>query len=499
MVIYPQRFWKEYDMRKVMIGILLALTLVLVAAAGAEKSYLIPVMKDWILKKAADTKELGDIFFRPDFDDSAWERADIEDEPPYTDRFIFYRRWVDVPAAWKGKKVKIVFGGVDDDAVVYINSQKAGEHKGWDEEFEFDITSMVKCGDKNLVAVLCDNSGGDRAGIYSSVSIILVEEYAKAKAAREAKLRSDLKRLEAGTRIVYESYRDNNWELCMVNADGSNSVNLTRTPNMNELYPHVSPDGTKVCFVSDEGEGESKIRDVYYINIDGTGRVKVAENAREPCWNADGTAIAYMKGEFDKFSYLDYASKGLFFYDLKTRKSTPHPNDRLYHLYNICWSPDGNWFVATVHGGMGYDHAIIAFEARGTKVFNLGIPGCRPDISPDGKKIAWGSGDWSLSIGDLNLTLPEPSVTNRRDVVKSASPMKIYHIDWSPDGKFVTFSRGVNKEILGFAPEMVGIKAEGWNICAADATGESDWIALTSDGNSNKEPDWARVKVRKRK
>ncbi|MCD6508720.1 PD40 domain-containing protein [Candidatus Poribacteria bacterium] len=313
-------------------------------------------------------------------------------------------------------------------------------------------------------------------------------------AAEEARVRAELKLGEIPYKIVYETYRDNNWEIFMMNADGSNPINLTHTPDVDELYPHVSPDGTKICFVVDEGKGESKVRNVYYMNIDGTGRTKVAENARQPCWSPDGGKIAYLKGEFDRFTYLDYATKGLFIYDLKTGKHVQHPNKKLYHLYNICWSPDGNWFVATVHAGMGYKHAILAIEANGTRVFDLGIPGCRPDISPDGKRIAWGADDWTLAVGDLDLTSSAPKVTNRRGLIKSSKPMKIYHIDWSPDGRYVAFSRGPMRKTLKFAPEMVGIKAEGWNICVADARRENRWVAITTDGRCNKEPDWAPLK-----
>ena len=28
----------------------------------------------------------------------------------------------------------------------------------------------------------------------------------------------------------------------------------------------------------------------------------------------------------------------------------------------MAWSPCGRWFVATVHGGMGFEHAIIAIK-----------------------------------------------------------------------------------------------------------------------------------------
>src|SRR5262245_27865833 len=43
-------------------------------------------------------------------------------------------------------------------------------------------------------------------------------------------------------KIVYESNRDGNWELYLTNADGSNSVNLTRSQEVGELYPKPSPD-----------------------------------------------------------------------------------------------------------------------------------------------------------------------------------------------------------------------------------------------------------------
>jgi len=290
--------------------------------------------------------------------------------------------------------------------------------------------------------------------------------------------------------LVCETYRDGNWELYRMHADGSHPVDLTRTPDVNELYPHVSPDGSKVSFVVDGGEGDRKRRDVYFMNIDGTGRTKVADNAREPCWSPDGKAIAYLKSEFDEFTVTDYATKGLFIYDLKTRTHVEHLNKTLCHLYNVCWSPDGKWFVATVHAGMGYDHAILAIEANGTGVFNLGIPGCRPDFSPDGRHLAWGASDWALEVADIDFTGPQPKVSNQRDVVTSAEPMKIYHIDWSPDGRWVAFGRGPTETTLGPAVEMVGVEAKDWNICVADATKTNEWQAITSDGKSCKEPDW---------
>ena len=297
-------------------------------------------------------------------------------------------------------------------------------------------------------------------------------------------------------KVVFETWRDGNWELFMTDADGSNPVNLTKTPNVHELYPHVSPDGTKVVFSVDEGEGDAKVRNVYVMGMDRSDRTLVARNARQACWKGDGTQIAYLKGEFDKFTYTDYATRGIFIYDLKSREHREHPNKKLHHLYNLCWSPDGRWFLATVHAGMGYRHAILAIEAEGQGVFDLGISGCRPDVSPDGKHVTWGASDWVLRVADLDSSGAEPKLTNQRDVVTSAKPMKIYHSDWSPDGRYIAYATGPAVKRLGLIPEMVGVQAEGWNIAVADARGKNRCTRITSDGSSNKEPDWVVVPPR---
>ena len=57
-------------------------------------------------------------------------------------------------------------------------------------------------------------------------------------------------------RLVYETYRPTqgkeNWELYTIKADGSDPVNLTNTPDVHEMYPHVSPDGRWIAYISEE-------------------------------------------------------------------------------------------------------------------------------------------------------------------------------------------------------------------------------------------------------
>ncbi|MCX6909030.1 MAG: hypothetical protein NTY01_13450 [Verrucomicrobia bacterium] len=303
-------------------------------------------------------------------------------------------------------------------------------------------------------------------------------------------LREEIKKVPY--KLLHETYRDGNWEIYQVNADGSQPVNLTQTPNINELCPHVSADGRQICFVIDEGEGEQRTRSVWRMNIDGTGRQMVARTGREPCWTAGDNGIVYLKSETDRFTPMDYVTKGLFVHNLASGRDAAHPNPDIHHLFNICSTPDGKWYVSSLHAGMGYSHAIVAIETQGPRLFNLGIPGCRPDVSPDGKRIAWASGNFSLAVGDLDFSGPEPRVLHAHDILVSPEPMKIQHIDWSPDGRYVAFSRGpYNKKSLAIAPSIVGVQAPSWNICVADPGTTNRWVAITTDGKSNKEPDWA--------
>ncbi|HEV3029093.1 MAG TPA: hypothetical protein VG457_16060 [Planctomycetota bacterium] len=298
-------------------------------------------------------------------------------------------------------------------------------------------------------------------------------------------------------KIVIESNRDGNWDLWVMNADGSNPVNLTKTPDVDELYPKVSPDGTKICFCADEGKGEEKVRNLYLMDADGGKRTKIADNSREPCWNADGTKIAFLHGEFDKFSYSDFATRGIFIYDLGSGQIRQHPNKKIEHLYTLNWSPDGKWFVATVHGGMGFKHGILALEAEGDGVFDLNLGGCRPDLSPDGKQIAWGHGDYAIGVADLDFSSIPPKATNVHNIVESKDPMETYHVDWSPDGKYVAFSYGPKhqgKNLKGLLPEFPGVEAPGWNTTVADVSKKNTFVQVTNDGKSCKEPDWMFVK-----
>ena len=128
----------------------------------------------------------------------------------------------------------------------------------------------------------------------------------------------------ADVAILFESYVDNNWEICRVNPDGKGRTNITKTPSVHELYPQASPDGSKIAFLVDDHSNGKITRSLYVMNADGSNRKKVTDRARHVCWSANGKELAFAKQEFAKFRIKDYVTKGLYFYDVKTKATVKH-------------------------------------------------------------------------------------------------------------------------------------------------------------------------------
>lgn len=70
-----------------------------------------------------------------------------------------------------------------------------------------------------------------------------------------------------GTQIVFDSRRDGDSEIYLMNADGSNMRPLTNN-NTDDSYPTWSPDGSKIAFVSNA----TGTYQLYIMNTDGTVR-----------------------------------------------------------------------------------------------------------------------------------------------------------------------------------------------------------------------------------
>ena len=68
-----------------------------------------------------------------------------------------YRRHLNVPADWQGKRILLTFEGAAHDSTVWCNGRKVGEHHCGYTAFTLDLTAYVNCGQDNLLCVRLDS------------------------------------------------------------------------------------------------------------------------------------------------------------------------------------------------------------------------------------------------------------------------------------------------------------------------------------------------------
>lgn len=232
------------------------------------------------------------------------------------------------------------------------------------------------------------------------------------------------------SKITFQSYRDNNWEIYSGNADGSGQIRLTYGDS-SDLMPRFNRGATRIAFAS-KRTGNYEI---FTMNADGTNLAKITFNEQDdvmPAWSADGTKIAFE-------SYRDGQAE---VYVMNADGSNP-----IRLTYNSgydgepAWSPDGTHIAFTSRrtGGAG-EYYIYVMQADGSNQIQLStqLYSQNPTWSPSGYRIAYDAagGDywqnvWMMTYdgSDQRLVYDEPGLMD--SLVRS----------WSPDEECIAFTR----------------------------------------------------------
>ncbi len=70
----------------------------------------------------------------------------------------WYRRDIEVPGSWEGKRIYLVIGASDWRTSAWLDGNKLGEHQGGYTEFEFELTPYVDFGNKQNLVIRVDDT-----------------------------------------------------------------------------------------------------------------------------------------------------------------------------------------------------------------------------------------------------------------------------------------------------------------------------------------------------
>ncbi len=229
------------------------------------------------------------------------------------------------------------------------------------------------------------------------------------------------------------------FDIMMVGANGGGGYQrITNNPG-DDYYPAWFPSG-KEMMITSERSGYPAIWIKPVTGIAGT---------RKLSWAGTSDFGGDVGNRFIVFASADriYNTIADFYWYLQREPMMAEgPGHNPYMEYDPPWHP--RWHPR-----------IFRVDRNGARLTDLG-PGIDPQISPDGKKIVFSSveaGSWDIWIMEIDGKRRTQMTTYTGNETDPC---------WSPDGKWIAYSKSSNAEVPGIGL----IEDEYWNIWVTNAT-----------------------------
>lgn len=238
-------------------------------------------------------------------------------------------------------------------------------------------------------------------------------------------------------RIAFMSNRNGDWEIFIMERDGSNPLNLTNSPGSDGIPIH-SPGHDQLAFVSDrDGTG----LDLFVMDLDGGNLTNITQSPNSNdipiTWSPDGEYLVFAsdQGGLTEIFLIRTTGEGLL--NISERDDAQTFDD---------WSPKTDRFILSVNSDVGISPIVTDLSGDTPQPLTDGsFPAGGGHWSPDGQKIVF----MALTSEASSIDIYVVDAAGGEPINLTQSPSNDRFPRWSPDGSKIAFvsDRDGNSEI----------------------------------------------------